>query len=86
MTGNHVVDLALVILGPLILWQWLRAGRQKISDAEAMILGALCVALGETLTEAQLQRFTDLSDQDLTLALDRLQDRVRRSNGRVTLR
>lgn len=63
MTGNHVVDLALVILGPLIVWRLFWVSTQKMDDAEALILGALCVAPGETLTEAQLQRITELSEQ-----------------------
>ncbi|MDP9766164.1 hypothetical protein [Deinococcus enclensis] len=57
-----------------------------MDDAEALILGALCVAPGETLTEAQLQRSTGLSEQELAIALNPLQDRGHCSNGRVTLR
>lgn len=86
MTGNHVVDLALVTLGPLIVWQLFWISTRKMDNAEALILGALCVAPGETLTEIQLQRSTGLSKQELAIALNRMQDRVHCSNGRVTLR
>ena len=84
MTGNHVVDLILVTLGPLIIWKLFWANAEKMTDAEAMILSALCVATRETLNEAQLKHCTGLNVQEL--ALDRLHDQVRRSNGRVTLR
>lgn len=86
MTGNHVVDLALLILGPLIVWQLFWISTRMMDNAEALILGALCVAPGETLTEAQLQRITELSEQELAIALNRLQDRVHCADGRVTLR
>ena len=86
MTGNHVVDLILLTLGPLILWRLGWASARRPSDAEALILGALCMAPWETLTESQLQRITGLSEPELAAALDGLQDRIRRTHGQVVLR
>jgi len=86
MTGNHVVDLMLVTIGPLIVWGVFWATTRKMDDAESLILRALGSAPGETLTEAQLQQCTGLSEQELAAALNRLQGRIRRVDGRVTLR
>lgn len=86
MTGNPMVDLALVTLGPLILWGVFWATTRTMVDAEALILSALSGAPGETLTEAQLQRSTGLSEQELAITLNRMQDRLLCANGRVTPR
>lgn len=86
MTGNHVVDLILLTLGPLILWRLCWASARRPADAEALILGALCVAPWETLTEVQLQHITGLSEPELAAALDRLQGRIRCVHGQVMLR
>lgn len=75
-----------MILGPVIVGLLCVVGSREMDTPEAMILGALCVAPRETLSEAQLQRITNLSDQELSAALDRLQHRVKRGSGRVTLR
>lgn len=86
MTGNHVVDLTLITLGPLIVWRLYWAHTRHLGDPEALVLGALCVAPKETLTEAQLQRITDLSEPELAAALDHLRDRLQRTGDQVTLR
>lgn len=86
MTGNPMVDLALVTLGPLLIWGVFWMTTRTMVDAEALILDALCGAPGETLTEAQLQRSTGLSEQELAITLNRMQDRLHCSDGHVTPR
>ncbi len=86
MTGHPLTDVLLVLLGPLLFWIALGLAPRRMTDAEAMVIGALCVAPEQTLTIADLRRCTGLTDQQLTVTLDRLQDRLQRSPGRVTLR
>lgn len=86
MTGVPVTDALLIGLGPVALWMVFRARPRPrpLSHAEALVLGALRVAPAQTVTH--LQDCTGLTDQQLAVTLERLQDRLRRTDDRVTLR
>lgn len=86
MTGHPLPDVLVVGLGLVLLWIACGLAPRRMTDAEAMVRGALCVAPAQALTDADLRRCTGLTDRQLTVTHDRLQDRLQRSPGCIALR